>query len=341
MSKIRNYASKAVRFFAKHQMLLRATISVALILWLLSQLDLAQMVTRWSHANWLLLGLLIPILYLLNMVVRAARLKIILQAQELIVPFHLLWLIQLKSSFFISFVPGGAAGDIYRTVAIGREIKRVLDSIASVLLEKFIGLAAMMLLSLASLIAGVYFFDLAAYSSVARPIFVVALALLAAWLLFFVLIRSQFLKRRRLPISIPGRLQDVSEQLYPLFGNYQILVKLGLLSFLLQISIVFWYFTAARAMHLDISLLALMIGVPVVELLLAIPISVGGIGVRDSALVVLLLPFGLNAEDIVSFSLLVAFTATLARTLSGLAFIADAGGEQSGLDGSRDVSEPA
>jgi uncharacterized membrane protein YbhN (UPF0104 family) len=338
---ISNYTSKVVRFFARRQLLLRATISVALILWLLSQLDLAQMVTRWSTANWLLLSLLIPFLYLLNMIVRAARLRIILHAQGLTVPFHLLWMIQLKSSFFISFVPGGAAGDIYRTVAIGREIKRVLDSIASVLLEKFIGLAAMMLLSIASLITGVYLLDLAPYSNIARPVFVLALALLAAWLLFFALIRGQFLKRRGLPISFPDRLQDVSEQLYFLFGNSRILAKLGLLSFLLQVSIVFWYFTVARAMHLDISLLALMIGVPVIELLLAIPISVGGIGVRDSALVVLLLPFGLNAEDIVSFSLLVAFTATLARTLSGLAFIADAGEEQSGLDGSRDVSEPA
>ena len=111
-------------FLARYRLLLRLIISIALMAWLLSQVNLGTVVDRWSAVNWLLLLISIPFLYLLNTYLRTVRLRLILLAQGFRLPFRWLWLVQLRSSFVVTFLPGGVAGDIYRTFAIGREAQR-------------------------------------------------------------------------------------------------------------------------------------------------------------------------------------------------------------------------
>ncbi|HSM56862.1 MAG TPA: lysylphosphatidylglycerol synthase transmembrane domain-containing protein, partial [Candidatus Sulfomarinibacteraceae bacterium] len=248
------------------------------------------------------------------------RVQLILQAQKINFPYRWLWLLQLRGTFILSFIPGKVSGDLYRGYAIGRDADRHLDSMTAVLLERVIGLAALILVSVSSLFLAVYALELTTYTRMLQPATVLAGAVLVATLLAFVIIRRKLISRLQLPIPLWNRVQQLAEQLYLLFSDNRILGGLGFLSVLLQIAVILWYFVIARAMQLDISLITLMVSVPVVELLVTIPISIGGIGVRESAMVFLLLPFGVVPEDAISLSLLVAITATIAGTLAGLSF---------------------
>jgi hypothetical protein len=95
------------------------------------------------------------------------------------------------------------------------------------------------------------------------------------------------------------------------------LIKVVLLSVLLQLVIVVWYFAVTRSVGIDVPLWNLMLTVPLVELLVMLPITVGGIGVREVAFSALLGPFGIAAKDAISFSLLAFMIATMIRVLSG------------------------
>ncbi len=308
-------------------------VSGTLIAWLLTEIDLRAVIARWSSVNWPLLIVLIPLLYLINTYLRTARLRIILQTHGMQLSFRWLWLVQLRSSFVVSFVPGGVSGDVYRTFVIGRKSERTLDSIAAVVLEKVIGLLAMMSLSIISLLVGVGLLGITAYNSLVAPVAVIAGGLILFCLVSYLVLRARLLSRWRLPFPFWTRLQETADRLALQFNESHNVLSLALLSLLLQISIILWYFVVAQARALELSLLTLLIAVPIVELLLTIPVSIGGVGVRDAALVVLLLPFGLSAEEIVSLSLLVALTATLVRVLSGLAFLFDGDAQQNQLPG--------
>lgn len=310
-------------FKVNHRLLLRAFVSGVLITLLLTQIDVREVIERWTDVNWLLLSLLVPLLYLNNSVLRTIRLRTILKAHSLNIPFRWLWLVQLKSGFVVSFVPGGVSGDVYRTFVIGRKAERALDSVSAVALEKLIGLLTMMSLSIVSLLVGVRLMGVTSYGNLVGPVSIIAGGLIFATIVAYLAIRLHLVSRWRLPFSFWSQLEETSERLSELFKNGRMLLTLATLSFLLQFSIVIWYFVVAQAKSLDLSLIALMMAVPVVELLLTIPISIGGVGVRDAALVILLLPFGLSVEEVVSLSLLVTFSATLMRILSGLAFLVD------------------
>lgn len=302
-------------------------VSGALMIWLLVRINPARVVERWQNVNWVLLALLIPVLILLTSSIRAGRLRVILGAQGLTFPYLWLVLLQLKGAFLLSFLPGGVSSDIYRSYIIGREADRHLLSISSVLVERAMGLGALIFVSVASLLVGIYVLDIAAYANIVGQVVVLAVAVLAAGLLSLVAIRHHIVGRWDIPIPFWNRFQQVSERLSFLFSNTRALGALVILSLCLQISVVFSYFMVAKAMHLQIALLPLLITVPVAELFISLPISVGGIGVRDAAMVFLLLPFGVTAEDAVSLSLLVAFVVTIMSILSGFSFFVELPGK--------------
>lgn len=304
-------------------------VSGALMFWLLLRVNPAQVVARWQDVNWLFLALLIPMFIILTSTIRAGRLRLILASHGLSFPYLWLVLLQLKGSFILSFLPGGVSSDIYRSYIIGREAdgssskllsNQHLISVVSVLLERVMGLGALIFVSVASLFVGVYILNISAYANLAPSVLIVALTGFALALIAFLLIRSRLIKRWQLPIPFWRRIQQVSERLHLLFSNHRALAALILLSIALQLAVILSYFMVAQAMQLRLSLLPFLITVPVVELLISVPISVGGIGVRDTALVFLLLPFGVSAEEALSLSLLMAFVVTIMGILSGLSF---------------------
>lgn len=305
---------------SKLTVILPVIISASLMAWLLMRIDVVKIIDRWQSVNWLVLALMLPPISLLNSSIRAGRVRLILDAQGIRFPYRWLWLLQLRGAFILSFIPGKVSGDLYRGYAIGRDADRRFDSITSVLLERVIGLTALIFVSVTSLFLAVYALDVTTYATVLQPVIFLAVAVTVAALLAFIIIRQRLIQRWELPVPLWNRIQQLAEQLYLLFDDIGILGGLGFLSVLLQLAVISWYFVIARAMHLDVSLLTLMVSVPVVELLVTAPISIGGIGVRESAMVFLLLPFGVAPEDAVSLSLLVAITATIAGTLAGLSF---------------------
>lgn len=78
-----------------------------------------------------------------------------------------------------------------------------------------------------------------------------------------------------------------------------------------------------RALGVDVDLHTWFIVVPLVNLTMVLPISIGGVGVREGMLSVLLAPFGVPKETAVAVGLLTLLTAVVCGLLGGMVFLAD------------------
>ncbi len=87
-------------------------------------------------------------------------------------------------------------------------------------------------------------------------------------------------------------------------------------------TIVFWIYAVSGALNIGIPFHVLCVIVPIVNFFSALPVSIGGFGVREAAYVYLLVPFGLEPSEVVSISLVsVMLQSGLGIVLGGIFFI--------------------
>ena len=94
------------------------------------------------------------------------------------------------------------------------------------------------------------------------------------------------------------------------------LASVFLLSFLIQFTDVFAFRLVAASIQLPVKLSDLLLFVPLLYLVILLPISVNGIGVRESVFVIFASSWGISSADAVAFSLTV-FALNLAGSLVG------------------------
>jgi len=71
---------------------------------------------------------------------------------------------------------------------------------------------------------------------------------------------------------------------------------------LLQVNVILHYFLIGKALHLDIHLIDYFIFIPIVHLILIIPITISGFGLREGTYIEIFKFYGISAPVAVSFS---------------------------------------
>jgi hypothetical protein len=199
-----------------------------------------------------------------------------------------------------------------------------MQSITAVLLERYFGIASTLLLSVAALLYGRAWLDPSVLNAVSSPIFAATGLFLLASLTVTVAARRQFLRSRLVRAASvwrPVKLwNDITDQIAAFLKRAKLL-QILIVSLLIQFFVVLWYFTISTALALDVALHTFMIVIPIVELLITLPVSIGGMGVREGALVMLLAPFGISAESAVSLALASFTTTMVLNLLSGTSLL--------------------
>jgi len=101
--------------------------------------------------------------------------------------------------------------------------------------------------------------------------------------------------------------------------NNSLVPKVILLSLISQILIIICYYLIGKSLHVDLPLMEYILLVPIVALLSSIPVSVGGLGVREGAIIFLLGTVGVSTPNAVSISLLY-LTVLILVTIPGSIF---------------------
>ncbi len=295
--------------------LLKIAIGLGLLWFLYSRLeDPAALWQQTINANrWLLLLALLS--HALAVALSASKWWLLLRAQQIPVPLPRLLAFQWMGIFFDNFFPAQVGGDVLRGYNLARDTHRTADAAASVLIDRFTGLTAFMLAAAFSsttilLIGGLpapassqelaflRFIDLrliALGSTGVSVLLLTALALLLSR-------RTKVLVENilsRLPLG--SRVLPIWQKLAAAINAYRhaypAMIVAGLVSLLIVVvtSITIWLLANAIAPG-SINFVQVLVINPIIAFLAVIPLSPGGLGVRQVAFAALFVAVGAGAE---------------------------------------------
>lgn len=311
----------------RHQRLLtivRFALGIGLILWLLFQIDIGNLGAGVRSAlrrpEWWLLGLAFTFAGLLTGVFRWRR---ILAAEGLHLSLAKVFQFAFIGQFFNAFMLGACGGDVARGYYVFRETASGsrAEALSTVFVDRLIGLAA--LLALCSGVVGLRL-DLFQTSVHMRLAAILTVGLFAAMLLGVVamLILPP-------PVGIEAGGKDgisAPRRAYRVLARYLrsprelligILYSLGNAACL---TLACWAF--GRALVPNLTVVDVFTLFPIITVLASIPITPGGLGVRENLFAWLFAAIGVGKEAAFAMSVLVYLGGVFWSAVGGLCFLA-------------------
>jgi uncharacterized protein (TIRG00374 family) len=289
---------------------LKLLVSLALIAYfLLFRASLGDIgaVLRSASAGWLILSFS---LHILGLLISALRWQILIKAQGDTVPIAFLARSYLVGTFFNNFLPSRIGGDVVRIWDGSKysESKSLARSTAVILVERLTGIVVLLVFAAA---ASLLRLEFARRIPVIWAALLISLAGLALIGLLFLPLSGRLIDR--LPGGSPwGRIKEKAADFQSALASYRSRPRpffaALLWALLLQVNVVVHYWLIGKALHLSIPLLDYFIFIPIVHLILLIPVTINGLGLREVSYIEIFAFYGVAAGAAISFSLVdVAF----------------------------------
>jgi len=283
---------------------LKLAFSLGVVAYLLAhyRAELGDVLPTLRRASWPWL-LLAFSLHALGLFFSAYRWQILARAQGDRIPLGFLVQSYLVGTYFNMFLPTRFGGDVVRIWDGSKYSRSLTKSTAVVAVERLTGI---MVLFAFALVASLVRLDMARR----LPVIWIALALgaagLAALAAFFLPPAGRLLRRG----PSHGLIRKAADKLL-LFRSTVIRYKetpaaFALATFwavLLQLNVVLYYLLIGRALGLAIPAFDYFIFIPLILLLQIIPITINGLGLRETAYIQIFAFYGLSAGTAISFDI--------------------------------------
>lgn len=225
--------------------------------------------------------------------------------------------------FLNTLLPGAVGGDAYRVYRIAQQSQQSELAFVSVFLERITGVFALLAIALISIPP--------AFSLIGLWDVILLLVLCTAMVAGMVmLIASPRLLKFSQPWLNRLKLRVLSEKLSNIqhllrvFAQHRLAMALTLLlSVLFQLLVVLYYYLIAQQLQISVSYLQLLIFTAIIVAITLLPISLGGLGVKEGLLVYLFSRVGLSAEEAIVLSLTVTALSWLLSLPGGLVLLLD------------------
>ncbi len=289
----------------------------AFLLWLmLRHLDWADVAARLKSISPLSLGAALLLIYF-GTALSAARWWLILVAVKHRLPILLLLRYVLVGFFFNQALPSTVGGDAMRILLGTRAGLPVDVAFRSVLAERLIGLFVLLLLSIAGLPMMMRYFAMDYHAWVLAAVILGGLVGMVAGMALIIV--SGWLRRFRL-----GRLvYNVAHDVLAVLLHRHFFVLVAAISLVGQVSGCLAIWAIARGLGTDLDALHTLMVVPTVFVLLMVPVSIAGWGLRESMLLIGLGIVGVSAGDAVLTSLLYGLVNLFGSLVGGALWLFD------------------
>ncbi len=294
------------------RLLLNVTISVLILVFLFYQVPLSEITRLLADSN---------VFYFwgavffaaLSIWVNAWRWKILLKYLGYEYDLKLISNITFITFFFNVYLPGGIAGDVARIAMlppIGKsddERKAHLTKItASVVTDKIIGLQGIMLLA----IFGICFsYNLLKKSEILTVFILMTTAVSGITILLYSRRTQEALKKifsTPLIFFKPAKnlIKEIINSLLIYRDNYKFLNVALPISLLGHIFVVVFFFLLAESINVSIDYFKMAVFIPIIEFVSSLPISLGGLGIREATTIFLFGSENIPTAKAMSVSLL-------------------------------------
>lgn len=296
----------------------KAIVSVALLLWLLHRVGLSELASTIAQTNWVLVGCVCVVQTAL---VPIQTLRWLIIARRLGADFRFLpaWRNVYIGQFFNQVFPSSVGGDAVRLWYLRHSIP-VDVAIGSVALERIIALFAVTTIVVlgAHVLLGIVSAGPLRWGLV---LLVAGVAIGLVALLSLDKVPLPSLINRLAAVKFARRIPAMARQV---FFSWSCLGAALLLSVIIQIGIGTSLWLLALGLDVHASLVDFLVLAPLITLVTALPISVGGWGVRESATVTALSLIGVPAPAAFAISVEFGLVMILVGLPGGLFWLLDA-----------------
>lgn len=238
------------------------------------------------------------LLHLVGIPVRAYRWRILLTALEINIPLSQLTRLYFVGSFFNTFLPTGVGGDMVRIYELGRQSRQPAAAVGTVLVDRATGILMLFLMALAALPFG--------YRLISpQTTWLIMCLFVAGWGGLWLILRRDWLEKWGL-LRILSKVKQV-EEVYEAVHACGVKAISGALaaSLALNLLLIAANYFVGLSLRVHIPVWYYLLFVPIISSLLALPISLSGVGVREGGYIYLFGQAGVAPPQALTMSLLI------------------------------------
>ena len=250
------------------------------------------------------------------------RWGILLNAHGYHISRPFLWQAALIGFFYNNLLPTSVGGDFYRVYDLKQNKSiPVNEGIASVVMERIIGTFTSFTLLIIA-----YFLGLFEYLSKNAALGLL-ISILVIMLFFAVLFMPRvfrinvLLKKYRIFSKIRPRLKEFYEILISYRHKIKYLFISYVFSMIIQVFFLISYNSISLALGLELKFYVFIFIIPFVALASSAPITIGGIGIRENALVFSIAGFGIAQDRATLFSLILLAIILILGMMGGIVYL--------------------
>lgn len=222
--------------------------------------------------------------------------------------------------FFNYLLPGFVGGDVVRIYQVSRISGKGTRAFSSTVADRVMGLLVLVMFSI-----GAYFYMPEGPATGALPVALLMFGVLAG---FFAVaaVRSMGMLINRLfgrfiPAMFRSRIAAIYCEMHDLTRSPTTLLTVVCTATIIQLNRIGVHYFCARAVGIEVSFFWFALFVPLMEIVASVPISFGGIGVRETMGAALFGTIGILRGDVVAYTLLATLTGFVGSLPGGLAFL--------------------
>ncbi len=289
----------------KKYLLLAAKIVVSLSLlgYLLWQLDWPSLIGKAAGLSWWTIPLAISIL-LLTLYIGTLRWAVLLRTHYPYFSTRLLFSHYLVATLFNNILPTATGGDLIRSFYIYRHNRDAVCAVSPIVTERVIGLVVLLAIN----VTAIYLTD--SVTIVSKTLWSTLTLILtgAAAVLALIALPATYwplhkMLERLARFRLIGFILRMGEATHGYLKHPSTLLIIVLYSAAAQLLAVLVYYILAMGLDVEVSIQVMLVVIPLALMAAALPISIGGMGVREMAAVGLLIRFGIAENDATAIAL--------------------------------------
>jgi hypothetical protein len=281
----------------------KGTVSGGLIFWLLYDTNLQDIFHALQLAKLPILCLAFS-LHFLGCYVSVLRWSVLLRAQNLVLPISTLLKSYMVALFFNNLLPSTVGGDVVRVYDTCRLGKDKAGAVTTVFVDRLLGIFVLMGFLSGSLLLLKRFPTPLSHSyrwvlSSGGILLAIAWAVLRAY-------RHMTTTATMVPLPSVNRIQQLIkktiESLLRLKQRKDLLAVALILSLILQINVVMYYYLIALGIGISVPFKDFFLIVPLAIFVMMIPVSINGVGLRENVFVLFFATFGVMKAEAIAFA---------------------------------------
>lgn len=291
-------------------------VSFALIGYLLLKTDLNALYASLLSTH---LGFLFLAFLSLNIgkVLSGYRWQYLLAGYGIRLPLNTLIVSLFVGQFFNNFLPTTVGGDAIRAYDVALQSKEFAKSLTSVFIDRLIGVFALALLAIIALLVGKWIGN-------DVSLFVwIGLGVFSLCVLSFITVFNRTLKHLIVNNLQRLGLANIATKIHRIYSSLEVIKRNRLvfwialiISIILQINVILFYYFIALSLQMKVSLLYFFIIIPIALIVLLVPFTINGLGLREGIFVFLLAKLSVPTQEALAFSLL-GFILTMTQGIIG------------------------